>query len=231
MISWSEETRNAGDFETSFCWWMAPVCVADNIQMMQRVEAALLVLILLFWYSLLLLFVVIIYYIIFLKDKKLYLLDFCTLTIEISSVCEDESTKKDACMHPGSFGDMCILCGQRLEEETGVTFGYIHKVFLSFRTIWWCGEFFFNKYKKYRWLIYLVLLWLLGVSFPNRGYTLTSDGILVKNLEKRLKGGTLCCVVVLLFLFFCVSFLSFLCESSCLRTFCNWLLLMKLILK
>ncbi|XP_024030539.1 RNA polymerase II C-terminal domain phosphatase-like 4 [Morus notabilis] len=42
-------------------------------------------------------------------------------------ICEEESTKKDACTHPGSFGDMCILCGQRLEEETGVTFGYIHK--------------------------------------------------------------------------------------------------------
>uniref|UniRef100_A0A2C9VFY3 RNA polymerase II C-terminal domain phosphatase-like n=1 Tax=Manihot esculenta TaxID=3983 RepID=A0A2C9VFY3_MANES len=28
----------------------------------------------------------------------------------------------------GSFGDMCILCGQMLNEETGgVTFGYIHK--------------------------------------------------------------------------------------------------------
>ncbi|PON92284.1 FCP1-like phosphatase [Trema orientale] len=39
----------------------------------------------------------------------------------------EESAKKDACTHPGSFGDMCILCGQRLEAESGVTFGYIHK--------------------------------------------------------------------------------------------------------
>ncbi|KAJ9162833.1 hypothetical protein P3X46_022575 [Hevea brasiliensis] len=37
------------------------------------------------------------------------------------------SSSKDACIHPGSFGDMCILCGQKLNEETGVTFGYIHK--------------------------------------------------------------------------------------------------------
>ncbi|OAY43406.1 RNA polymerase II C-terminal domain phosphatase-like 4 isoform X1 [Manihot esculenta] len=38
------------------------------------------------------------------------------------------SSSKDACTHPGSFGDMCILCGQMLNEETGgVTFGYIHK--------------------------------------------------------------------------------------------------------
>ncbi|KAK1550573.1 hypothetical protein Q3G72_021261 [Acer saccharum] len=40
---------------------------------------------------------------------------------------EDKSLKMDICTHPGSFGDMCILCGQRLEEESGVTFGYIHK--------------------------------------------------------------------------------------------------------
>ncbi|XP_031266331.1 RNA polymerase II C-terminal domain phosphatase-like 4 isoform X1 [Pistacia vera] len=33
----------------------------------------------------------------------------------------------DICTHPGSFGEMCILCGQRLDEESGVTFGYIHK--------------------------------------------------------------------------------------------------------
>ncbi|XP_043814968.1 RNA polymerase II C-terminal domain phosphatase-like 4 isoform X5 [Manihot esculenta] len=39
------------------------------------------------------------------------------------------SSSKDACTHPGSFGDMCILCGQMLNEETGgVTFGYIHKL-------------------------------------------------------------------------------------------------------
>ncbi|EEF36151.1 RNA polymerase II C-terminal domain phosphatase-like 4 [Ricinus communis] len=37
------------------------------------------------------------------------------------------SSSKVACTHPGSFGDMCILCGERLIEETGVTFGYIHK--------------------------------------------------------------------------------------------------------
>ncbi|GMY35638.1 RNA polymerase II C-terminal domain phosphatase-like 4 [Fagus crenata] len=39
----------------------------------------------------------------------------------------DTSIKKDECTHPGSFGDMCILCGQRLAAESGVTFGYIHK--------------------------------------------------------------------------------------------------------
>ncbi|QHO30619.1 RNA polymerase II C-terminal domain phosphatase-like [Arachis hypogaea] len=32
-----------------------------------------------------------------------------------------------ACTHPGSFGNLCILCGQKLEGESGVKFGYIHK--------------------------------------------------------------------------------------------------------
>lgn len=37
----------------------------------------------------------------------------------------------DACTHPGSFGNMCIRCGQKLDGESGVTFGYIHKVYTS----------------------------------------------------------------------------------------------------
>ncbi|XP_050225127.1 RNA polymerase II C-terminal domain phosphatase-like 4 [Mercurialis annua] len=36
-------------------------------------------------------------------------------------------TGKVSCTHPGTFGDMCICCGQRLAEETGVSFRYIHK--------------------------------------------------------------------------------------------------------
>lgn len=38
--------------------------------------------------------------------------------------------KVDECTHPGSFGDMCILCGKKLDGESGVTFDYIHKVFI-----------------------------------------------------------------------------------------------------
>ncbi|PPS00508.1 hypothetical protein GOBAR_AA20154 [Gossypium barbadense] len=37
------------------------------------------------------------------------------------------SLNKDTCSHPGSFGQMCILCGQRVDDESSVTFGYIHK--------------------------------------------------------------------------------------------------------
>ncbi|XP_029129573.1 RNA polymerase II C-terminal domain phosphatase-like 4 isoform X1 [Cajanus cajan] len=39
----------------------------------------------------------------------------------------EASTEVDACTHPGSFGNMCIRCGQKLDGEAGVTFGYIHK--------------------------------------------------------------------------------------------------------
>ncbi|CAI8611388.1 unnamed protein product [Vicia faba] len=39
----------------------------------------------------------------------------------------ESSVKVDVCTHPGSFGNMCICCGQKLDEESGVTFGYIHK--------------------------------------------------------------------------------------------------------
>ena len=45
-------------------------------------------------------------------------------------VVVEVSAKVDVCTHPGSFGDMCILCGQRLEGEAGVTLGYIHKVYI-----------------------------------------------------------------------------------------------------
>ncbi|KAK8548320.1 hypothetical protein V6N12_061236 [Hibiscus sabdariffa] len=38
-----------------------------------------------------------------------------------------EVSLKDICTHPGSFRQMCIICGQRVDEESGVTFGYIHK--------------------------------------------------------------------------------------------------------
>ncbi|XP_048318986.2 RNA polymerase II C-terminal domain phosphatase-like 4 [Ziziphus jujuba] len=47
--------------------------------------------------------------------------------VSLKEVLEEEPTSQNPCTHPGSFGDMCIRCGQRLEQESGVTFGYIHK--------------------------------------------------------------------------------------------------------
>ncbi|XP_019099823.1 PREDICTED: RNA polymerase II C-terminal domain phosphatase-like 4 [Camelina sativa] len=39
---------------------------------------------------------------------------------------EEASSSKGECEHPGSFGNICFVCGQKL-EETGVSFRYIHK--------------------------------------------------------------------------------------------------------
>ncbi|KAK7281508.1 hypothetical protein RIF29_09566 [Crotalaria pallida] len=47
--------------------------------------------------------------------------------VQKNLVVAEESLKVDICTHPGSFGNMCICCGQKLDGESGVTFGYIHK--------------------------------------------------------------------------------------------------------
>lgn len=47
--------------------------------------------------------------------------------MEHKLVVAESSVKVDVCTHPGSFGEMCIRCGQKLDGESGVTFGYIHK--------------------------------------------------------------------------------------------------------
>ena len=56
--------------------------------------------------------------------------------IELYLTCyllADASIMKDVCTHPyGSFKEMCTLCGQRLQAESGVALGCIHEV----KTIW-----------------------------------------------------------------------------------------------
>ncbi|RAL43988.1 hypothetical protein DM860_014125 [Cuscuta australis] len=37
------------------------------------------------------------------------------------------SVEMEMCTHPGVIGGMCIRCGQHLENESGVSFGYIHR--------------------------------------------------------------------------------------------------------
>lgn len=39
----------------------------------------------------------------------------------------EASLVKDICKHPGVIGGMCIRCGQKVEDQSGVAFGYIHK--------------------------------------------------------------------------------------------------------
>ncbi|KAI6680434.1 hypothetical protein NL676_034315 [Syzygium grande] len=46
---------------------------------------------------------------------------------EYSEQIVETTIKQDSCSHPGSFGGLCMRCGKPLEEESGVTFGYIHK--------------------------------------------------------------------------------------------------------
>ncbi|KAL6506068.1 hypothetical protein OROHE_022597, partial [Orobanche hederae] len=37
------------------------------------------------------------------------------------------SRKKNMCPHPGVYAGMCMKCGQKMDDESGVAFGYIHK--------------------------------------------------------------------------------------------------------
>uniref|UniRef100_A0A7N1A489 RNA polymerase II C-terminal domain phosphatase-like n=1 Tax=Kalanchoe fedtschenkoi TaxID=63787 RepID=A0A7N1A489_KALFE len=38
-----------------------------------------------------------------------------------------KSREKDKCSHPGVFSQMCYACGEKIEEDSGVTLRYIHK--------------------------------------------------------------------------------------------------------
>ncbi|XP_051148952.1 RNA polymerase II C-terminal domain phosphatase-like 4 isoform X2 [Andrographis paniculata] len=49
-----------------------------------------------------------------------------------SSSSEVEATKgltsgQQSCPHPGVYAGMCMKCGQKMDDEAGVAFGYIHK--------------------------------------------------------------------------------------------------------
>ncbi|KAK6126946.1 hypothetical protein DH2020_039311 [Rehmannia glutinosa] len=39
----------------------------------------------------------------------------------------ESSPKKNTCPHPGVYAGMCMRCGQKMDDESGVAFGYIHK--------------------------------------------------------------------------------------------------------
>ncbi|KAI3817169.1 hypothetical protein L1987_10958 [Smallanthus sonchifolius] len=39
----------------------------------------------------------------------------------------EASVKEDICTHPGFIGGMCIKCGEKMDNQSGVAFGYIHK--------------------------------------------------------------------------------------------------------
>ncbi|KAG5376236.1 hypothetical protein IGI04_040832 [Brassica rapa subsp. trilocularis] len=49
-------------------------------------------------------------------------------SLAFSGEISEASSSKVPCEHPGTFGNMCFVCGQKV-EVTGVSFGYIHKGF------------------------------------------------------------------------------------------------------
>nr|XP_043613534.1 RNA polymerase II C-terminal domain phosphatase-like 4 [Erigeron canadensis] len=49
-----------------------------------------------------------------------------TSQIEISKVIE-ASVTDDICTHPGFIGGMCLKCGEKMDNQSGIAFGYIHK--------------------------------------------------------------------------------------------------------
>lgn len=48
----------------------------------------------------------------------------------------DLSAENNVCLHPGAYGGLCFHCGQKLDVESGVAFGYIKQVT------------FFDKYRQ-----------------------------------------------------------------------------------
>ncbi|CAH8358778.1 unnamed protein product [Eruca vesicaria subsp. sativa] len=49
-------------------------------------------------------------------------------SVTFSGEISEASSSKLPCEHPGTFGNMCFVCGQKV-EVTGVSFAYIHKGF------------------------------------------------------------------------------------------------------
>ncbi|MCE3052191.1 hypothetical protein HAX54_051779 [Datura stramonium] len=65
------------------------------------------------------------------KKRKVELVEAVGRSTEFSVSRENQQTRAslplDVCKHPGVMGGMCIRCGQKVEDESGVAFGYIHK--------------------------------------------------------------------------------------------------------
>ncbi|XP_013464179.2 RNA polymerase II C-terminal domain phosphatase-like 4 [Medicago truncatula] len=62
------------------------------------------------------------------QDSRIKRLKSDSTSVTEASTSEGTTEQKsDGCMHPGSFGGICIHCGQKVDAESGVSFGYIHK--------------------------------------------------------------------------------------------------------
>ncbi|KAK2984132.1 hypothetical protein RJ640_006285 [Escallonia rubra] len=61
-------------------------------------------------------------------DEKLQILVLVTVSSNVHLLlCAGASVEKDTCTHPGDIGGLCIRCGQKVDDQSGVAFGYIHK--------------------------------------------------------------------------------------------------------
>ncbi|KAK6151599.1 hypothetical protein DH2020_014234 [Rehmannia glutinosa] len=56
-----------------------------------------------------------------------YILVFMWLVFVAGPLNHRSTPKKTVCPHPGFYAGMCVKCGQKLDDESGVAFGYIHK--------------------------------------------------------------------------------------------------------
>lgn len=61
-------------------------------------------------------------------SKRNSLFNFVSSLITLLFLWTGTSLKKDECMHPGFMGGLCIRCGKRMDDGSGVAFSYIHKV-------------------------------------------------------------------------------------------------------
>ncbi|KAJ9563703.1 hypothetical protein OSB04_008863 [Centaurea solstitialis] len=66
------------------------------------------------------------------KRQKIEVLESVTEANDSTSQHEttktlEASVKEDICTHPGVIGGMCIKCGDKMDDQSGVAFGYIHK--------------------------------------------------------------------------------------------------------
>ncbi|KAK6151454.1 hypothetical protein DH2020_014089 [Rehmannia glutinosa] len=53
--------------------------------------------------------------------------DLCACAMRVTMCNHGSSLKRNMCPHPGVYAGMCMRCGQEMDDEFGVAFGYIHK--------------------------------------------------------------------------------------------------------
>lgn len=59
------------------------------------------------------------------------MLPFCRVKRQKAELYSDtlNPQKKENCTHPGSYGGLCMKCGQRVDDDSAIPLKYIDKVF------------------------------------------------------------------------------------------------------